>query len=160
MQFLTRLSLYYHFAVLLLFRPFIRLRIIGSQLLLKDICSQAADAIQRLARSYSKLYTLRRTPSFIPYFMFASVTTQLAVGASSMQIDPEITIADRRVCEAVTYGIVHLTDTAPYHYFAKQALYIVYNLAQRWNLVLDIEGNKLSTSRLLSTSCLLSTSYL
>ncbi|KAI0203322.1 fungal-specific transcription factor domain-containing protein [Astrocystis sublimbata] len=76
--------MYYHFAILLLFRPLIRLRIIGSSLLPLDVCSQAADAIQGLLRSYSQLYTLRRTPSFVPYFLLTSSIMHLTVGASGL----------------------------------------------------------------------------
>ncbi|KAK6856368.1 fungal specific transcription factor [Apiospora arundinis] len=75
--------MYYHFAILLLFRPLIKLRIIGSSILPRDVCSQAADAIQGLLRSYSQLYTLRRTPSFVPYFVLTSSIMHLAIGASS-----------------------------------------------------------------------------
>ncbi|KAI0111173.1 fungal-specific transcription factor domain-containing protein [Nemania sp. FL0031] len=77
--------MYYHFAILLLFRPLIKLRIIGSAILPRDVCSQAADAIQGLLRSYSQLYTLRRTPSFVPYFLLTSSIMHLAVGASTTE---------------------------------------------------------------------------
>ncbi|KAI8950097.1 hypothetical protein F4801DRAFT_361867 [Xylaria longipes] len=77
--------MYYHFAILLLFRPLIKLRIIGSAILPRDVCSQAADAIQGLLRSYSQLYTLRRTPSFVPYFLLTSSIMHLAVGASVVE---------------------------------------------------------------------------
>lgn len=77
--------MYYHFAILLLFRPLIKLRIIGSAILPRDVCSQAADAIQGLLRSYSQLYTLRRTPSFVPYFLLTSSIMHLAIGASVIE---------------------------------------------------------------------------
>ncbi|KAF2967583.1 hypothetical protein GQX73_g5972 [Xylaria multiplex] len=81
--------MYYHFAILLLFRPLIKLRIIGSAILPRDVCSQAADAIQGLLRSYSQLYTLRRTPSFVPYFLLTSSIMHLAVSATlSESISP------------------------------------------------------------------------
>ncbi|KAI0844251.1 nitrogen assimilation transcription factor nirA [Daldinia vernicosa] len=75
--------MYYHFAILLLFRPLIKLRIIGSSILPRDVCAQAADAIQGLLRSYSQLYTLRRTPSFVPYFVLTSSIMHLAIGADT-----------------------------------------------------------------------------
>ncbi|KAI5861014.1 nitrogen assimilation transcription factor nirA [Durotheca rogersii] len=75
--------MYYHFAILLLFRPLIKLRIIGSGILPRDVCAQAADAIQGLLRSYSQLYTLRRTPSFVPYFVLTSSIMHLAIGAEA-----------------------------------------------------------------------------
>ncbi|KAI1160843.1 fungal-specific transcription factor domain-containing protein [Nemania serpens] len=77
--------MYYHFAILLLFRPLIKLRIIGSAILPRDVCSQAADAIQGLLRSYSQLYTLHRTPSFVPYFLLTSSIMHLAIGASEIE---------------------------------------------------------------------------
>ncbi|KAI1827620.1 hypothetical protein F4861DRAFT_327664 [Xylaria intraflava] len=83
--------MYYHFAILLLFRPLIKLRIIGSAILPRDVCSQAADAIQGLLRSYSQLYTLRRTPCFVPYFLLTSAIMHLAVGASAMEPVPPVT---------------------------------------------------------------------
>lgn len=75
--------MYYHFAILLLFRPLIKLRIIGSGILPRDVCLQAADAIQGLLRSYSQLYTLQRTPSFVPYFVLTASIMHLAIGVSS-----------------------------------------------------------------------------
>ncbi|KAH6976627.1 fungal-specific transcription factor domain-containing protein, partial [Ilyonectria destructans] len=42
--------MYYHFAILLLFKPLIKLRIIGSELSPREICVQAAVAIQTLLR--------------------------------------------------------------------------------------------------------------
>ncbi|KAI1372480.1 nitrogen assimilation transcription factor nirA [Hypoxylon crocopeplum] len=172
--------MYYHFAILLLFRPLIKLRIIGSSILPRDVCSQAADAIQGLLRSYSQLYTLRRTPSFVPYFVLTSSIMHLAVGAeasrehsasppaesnpstakpedaeaehsqkrmsSSNRDDPEPTSPSStmsaklspRVAEALSQGIAHLTEMAPCHHFANQALNILQYLAKKWNIEVDI----------------------
>ncbi|KAF0642682.1 hypothetical protein FPSE5266_05593 [Fusarium pseudograminearum] len=137
--------MYYHFAILLLFRPLIKLRIIGSKVSPRDVCSQAADAIQGLLRSYSSLYTLRRTPSFVPYFVLTSAIMHLAIGAIS--VNPEATEADvkkavkvdPRAAEAITQGISDLTEMAPCHQFAEQALNILRYLAVKWNI--DVENN-------------------
>ena len=126
--------MYYHFAILLLFRPLIKLRIIGSKVAPRDVCSQAADAIQGLLRSYSSLYTLRRTPSFVPYFVLTSAIMHLAIGATS--VNPEATEA---VAESITQGISDLTEMAPCHQFAEQALNILRYLAAKWNI--DVENN-------------------
>ncbi|KAM0298048.1 hypothetical protein ACHAPM_008744 [Fusarium culmorum] len=137
--------MYYHFAILLLFRPLIKLRIIGSKVSPRDVCSQAADAIQGLLRSYSSLYTLRRTPSFVPYFVLTSAIMHLAIGAIS--VNSEATEADMkkavkvdpRAAEAITQGISDLTEMAPCHQFAEQALNILRYLAVKWNI--DVENN-------------------
>ncbi|KAH8648570.1 fungal-specific transcription factor domain-containing protein [Xylariales sp. PMI_506] len=169
--------MYYHFAILLLFRPLIKLRIIGSSLLPRDVCAQAADAIQGLLRSYSQLYTLRRTPSFVPYFVLTSAIMHLAVGAlktpgqdtspstvtghksetegdlsqshprpstSSTNADPPSPSStstaklNPRVTEAINQGIADLTEMAPCHHFAEQALHILRYLAKKWNIEVNI----------------------
>lgn len=146
--------MYYHFAILLLFRPLIKLRIIGSSISPRDVCSQAADAISGLLRSYSQLYTLRRTPSFVPYFVLTSSIMHLAIGATfsgaqrgeneTEQSGPSLHPQDQTakigpsVVEAITRGIADLTEMAPCHFFAEQALNILRFLAKKWNIEVDI----------------------
>jgi hypothetical protein len=151
--------MYYHFAILLLFRPLIKLRIIGSSISPRDVCSQAADAISGLLRSYSQLYTLRRTPSFVPYFVLTSSIMHLAIAATSSpssesaaggadsvpdnsqssQSSQQQPKTNPRVYEAITRGIADLTEMAPCHHFAEQALNILRFLAKKWNV--DVETN-------------------
>ncbi|CCF36379.1 fungal specific transcription factor [Colletotrichum higginsianum] len=143
--------MYYHFAILLLFRPLIKLRIIGSKLLPRDVCGQAADAIQGLLRSYSQLYTLRRTPSFVPYFVLTSSIMHLAIGAAcapqqkgfeataQSNVDPPAQPPyPPRVVEAIKQGIRDLEEMAPCHHFAEQALNILRYLAKKWNIDVDM----------------------
>lgn len=146
--------MYYHFAILLLFRPLIKLRIIGSSISPRDVCSQAADAISGLLRSYSQLYTLRRTPSFVPYFVLTSSIMHLAIGATvsgpphpaggselvqgGQSPQPRVLKIDPRVTEAISRGIADLTEMAPCHFFAEQALNILRFLAKKWNIDVDI----------------------
>ncbi|KAF9872171.1 hypothetical protein CkaCkLH20_10263 [Colletotrichum karsti] len=132
--------MYYHFAILLLFRPLIKLRIIGSKLLPRDVCSQAADAIQGLLRSYSQLYTLRRTPSFVPYFVLTSAIMHLAIGASRQPTAEAAaeTPHPPRVVEAIKQGIRDLEEMAPCHHFAEQALNILRYLAKKWGMNVDM----------------------
>ncbi|KAK8118374.1 uncharacterized protein PG998_003000 [Apiospora kogelbergensis] len=71
--------IYYHSALLLLFRPFIRLRIDKSPVIPRDVCTEATDAVRRLVRSYSQLYGLQRSPSFLPYLTLLSTTMHLTI---------------------------------------------------------------------------------
>ncbi|KAF4508938.1 hypothetical protein G6O67_005257 [Ophiocordyceps sinensis] len=140
--------MYYHFAILLLFRPLIKLRIIGSKILPRDVCLQAADAIQGLLTSYSQLYTLQRTPSFVPYFVLTSAIMHLAIGTSSAETngskckagkaDPAA-MRDSRIAKALEQGIADLTQMAPCHHFAEQALNILRYLANKWRIDVGIE---------------------
>ena len=144
-------SMYYHFAILLLFRPLIKLRILGSKISPKDVCRQAADAIQGLLKSYSQLYTLQRTPSFVPYFVLTSSIMHLAIGSteqdSSATSTPEERLEkaaklDPRVEESLAQGIADLAEMAPCHHFAEQALNILRYLAKKWNIDVDIDQGK------------------
>ncbi|KFA47478.1 hypothetical protein S40293_02116, partial [Stachybotrys chartarum IBT 40293] len=143
--------MYYHFAILLLFRPLIKLRILGSEVLPRDVCSQAADAIQGLLKSYSQLYTLRRTPSFVPYFVLTSSIMHLAVGAASAQSDSGESTTQKmenasklnaRSVESISQGIADLTEMAPCHQFAEQALNILRYLAKKWNIDVAMDNDQ------------------
>ncbi|KAH8754772.1 fungal-specific transcription factor [Diaporthe sp. PMI_573] len=156
--------MYYHFAILLLFQPLIKLRIKESKLLPRDVCTSAANAIQGLTRSYSQLYTLQRTPSFVPYFVLTSLITLLAIAASgtpsesegqagatpespadhplagsgSPQLDPLVT-------KSINRGIADLIEMAPCHHFAEQALNILQYLAKKWNIEVEMEDHDYET---------------
>ncbi|XWW94576.1 hypothetical protein V2A60_002521 [Cordyceps javanica] len=144
--------MYYHFAILLLFRPLIKLRIIGSKVSPRDVCSQAADAIQNLLKSYSQLYTLRRTPSFVPYFVLTSTIMHLAIGATKLSSDlggntstntnamGESAKINPRVSDSLAQGIADLAEMAPCHQFAEQALNILRFLAKKWNIEVEFGG--------------------
>lgn len=138
--------MYYHFAILLLFRPLIKLRIIGSSISPRDVCTQAAQAIQGLLHSYSQLYTLRRTPSFVPYFVLTSSIMQLAIAASGPQQDGGQEGQQRggaqlgeQVTKSINQGIADLTEMAPCHHFAEQALNILRYLAKKWNIEVNVD---------------------
>lgn len=115
--------MYYHYAILLLFRPFIKLSLIGSGVSPHDVCNQAADAISALTSSYAQLYTLRRTPSFVPHFVLASSITHL------------VTLGNAKTSvEKVTQGITDLREMASCHGFAARACNILRHLAKKWNI--------------------------
>ena len=132
--------MYYHFAVLLLFRPLINFRIIGSEVRPRDICSQAARAIHALFESYAQLYSLKWTPTFLPDFVLTSSVTHLAIGILDAQnnLADTHTTLEPQTTEAVRKGIVGLAEMAFSHPFAEQALNILRYLVQEWNLDIDI----------------------
>lgn len=125
--------MYYQFAILLLLRPFIKLDIIGSGMSPRDICLQAADAITALVKSYSNLYTLRRTPSFVPYFVCTSSIAHL-IGYGNLACGPE----------HLRQGIADLRDMSRCHSFANQALEIVHFLCRHWKVeaIFDDKGEE------------------
>jgi hypothetical protein len=115
--------MYYHFAILLLFRPFIKMDILGSGVSPRDVCSQAADAISALVNSYSQLYTLQRTPSFVPYFVLTSSITHLATLGNS-----------RSRPECFQEGVANLREMRSCHGFAARALDILRFFVGHWSI--------------------------
>ncbi|KAM7201963.1 nitrogen assimilation transcription factor nit-4 [Naviculisporaceae sp. PSN 640] len=131
--------MYYHFAILLLFRPLIKLRIIGNDdLNPRELCLQAADAITGLLRSYAQMFTLKRTPSFVPYFVLTSCIMHLAIGAHHG--GSEGGQINTRVGNAISRGIADLSEMAPCHFFAEQALNILRFLAKKWGIEVEIKS--------------------
>lgn len=132
--------MYYHFSILLLFRPFLKLQIVDSQISPRDICIQAALAIQKLLNSYSKLYTLQRTPSFVPYFVLTSTLIHLTVAPMQNRSGVGNSGQEAQVAEALSQGIADLEEMSPCHHFANKALDILRYFARQWGSGMDIEG--------------------
>lgn len=123
--------MHYHYAILLLFRPFMKLEIISSSVSPRDICGQAADAISALVNSYSQLYGLRRTPSFVPYFVLtASIAHAFAHGNK------------RAGLENLRQGVADLKQMADCHDFARRALDVIWFLLDKWEVEVDFEEDK------------------
>lgn len=124
--------MYYHYSILLLFGPFIKLRILGSSLNPYEICVQAADAIASLLRSYRQLYGLRRIPSFVSYIVLASGIMQLvaADSASSTSQHAEAASSNLNV-EAFTHilqATTNFNEMIPSNTFARRAKQIFRHL--------------------------------
>ena len=120
--------MYYHYAILLLFRPFIKLSFTSSGVSPRDVCGQAADAISALVNSYSQLYTLRRTPSFVPYFVLTSCITHLVVLGNSCG-GPE----------NLKQGIRDLKEMTNCHGFAIRAMDILRYLIKHWDINVQLD---------------------
>ncbi|KAJ5034985.1 uncharacterized protein L3040_008251 [Drepanopeziza brunnea f. sp. 'multigermtubi'] len=116
--------MYYHSAILFLFRPFIKLSIIGSGVSPRDLCNQAASTLSILLKSYADLYTLRRTPSFVPYFILASGITHIA--SLSLRASPD--------SSTLRQAIVDLREMSHCHGFAIRAVQILRFLIKHWGV--------------------------
>lgn len=109
-----------------------KLRFIGSGVFPRDVCSQAADAITTLVRSYDQLYTLQRTPSFVPYLILSSSIMHLVLSNTSNGL--------RQLHQDYT----DLKDMCTCHGFAKRGLHILRFLSWQWGIKV---GNALSGGR-------------
>lgn len=116
--------MYYDYALIMLFRPFIKLRFLSSAASPLDVCLQAANNIASLVQTYRQTYSLRQTPVFVPYMLLASTIIHLATvrtvpapfGGSSSTL-PEL--ADLQLLSAR-------------YPFARLAISIVQFLARLW----------------------------
>ena len=92
----------------------------------KQVCIEAANAISSLVRSYRQLYTLRRTPSLVPYMIFASSVMHLI--ATDSRSTP-LTATTQ-----VKQDIAALNEMGPCHIFAKRARQILVRMADNWSV--------------------------
>ncbi|PBP26673.1 fungal specific transcription factor domain-containing protein [Diplocarpon rosae] len=123
--------MYYHSAILFLFRPFIKLSITESGACPRDLCNQAAETITVLLKSYSDLYTLQRTPSFVPYFVLASSIAHI------------VKIGNERVgSQHLRQSIANLREMSSCHSFATRALNIVRFLIAHWGVKFEMDGDE------------------
>lgn len=79
--------MYYQFCILCLFRPLVDTVLEDSVIQPRDIRLQAAQSILVLTQSYGELFTFRRVPVLIPYFVFASGLLSLAREDAGYGID-------------------------------------------------------------------------
>jgi hypothetical protein len=81
-------SIYYHFALLCAFRPFVNVSIEDSDLHPYGICKEAAQSILALVQSYDDLFTLRRVSALVPYFVYASGLLGVAMETEGTSMNP------------------------------------------------------------------------
>lgn len=111
----------YHFAILLLFGPFIKLRFSGSTISPYEVCTQAASAITSLIGSYSRLFSLHRTPSFFIRIAVASGIVRLA-HAQSLNLN---------VPAELVRGISELEEIASSHKCGRRAVIMLQSSSSR-----------------------------
>lgn len=77
-------------------------------------------------KSYSDLYTLRRTPSFVPYFVLSSAIFHL----SEIRNDETSSVSKGRLA----HNMADLKNLSGCHGFATRALDIVQTLGYKWDI--------------------------
>jgi hypothetical protein len=133
-------SMYYHFATLILFRPFRDLNITGSTTSPQSICSEAAQNLFVLIKSYRDLYTLRRVPSFVPYMILTANLAYLV----DLALGPDEVTSKSAELASLSY----LKEMCSSHDFAQRALYIVDYFSEFWGLDVQARGVRLLRSQL------------
>ncbi|KAJ9651200.1 hypothetical protein H2198_009502, partial [Neophaeococcomyces mojaviensis] len=106
--------------------------IMGSSVSPRSVCIEAARNILSLVESYKGLYTLRRTPSFVPYLI---LTARLI---AMMEMPLEEAGGGFPKADPTTYrGIEFLHELASSHGFARRAISICELFRQAWNVGIE-----------------------
>jgi hypothetical protein len=124
--------MYFHFAILIFFRPFRNQNIAESTTSPRKICSEAAENLFTLIKSYRDLYTLRRVPSFVPYMILTANLAYLVDLTDDDNDDdddggPNPTPSDLA-------SLSYLQDMCTSHDFAERALDIVDYFSNLWGV--------------------------
>lgn len=124
---------------MLLFYRFSKITIKVSSMSTLKVCLQPANAILRLATSYSNLYTFRRAPTFLPYFLFGAASIY-ARSFCTPNNNPVMTEEKDRT--TFKECIENLEQMIPYNAFAKKALDVLCDAADQLGICISISGIK------------------
>jgi hypothetical protein len=113
--------MYYHFSIIITFYPLTNFDFSDSNISALEVCTDAANAVTTLVRSYESLHGLRRTPCFLPYIIFASGIAHLGTA------DPKTNPVDTLTQSAQEVAILQLMSL--YHGSAKRACRILLSRA-------------------------------
>ena len=119
--------MYYHAAVLLLFRPFLRAKFTESAITPADICRQAATALSDLFARHLALYGATGVYTFHLQGLLAACTIHL-VNLPAISSAAALTAAARSLA-----ALVHR------HAWASAALRLIRALVRRWGIVVPGE---------------------
>jgi len=130
--YLLLLSMYFHYAILLLFRPFYNTGVGDSVTITRVVCNEATDNILTLVRTYKNIYTLRRTPAFLPYLVLTAELGRMA----------DHRTGDHRNEIYHTAGLRYLKELASAHPFAIRAIGICRYFRRGWRIEASPEDER------------------
>lgn len=145
--------MFYHFAIIHLFHPFLDVQLVGAKLSPARICYQAADAIQGLLKSYSQLHTLNKTPVFVPFLAVASAVSHLdkriiaapVIGSTSDTDIVTVNGMGHHVLEDFRQDILYLRVLSGWHYSAVQAIGFLRTLAKKHKIEVGVSEDSISS---------------
>ncbi|KAI9815128.1 MAG: hypothetical protein M1827_002971 [Pycnora praestabilis] len=124
------LHMYYHTVVLHLFRPFLKVDLVRSNVRPRDICTDSADHIASLLATYKKLYTLRRVCLTMTHFIMTASTVFL------------LDIPTPSASKNLALCINSLKEISINHAFATRCLRVIQSLGRKWGIKVSEEVQK------------------
>lgn len=120
--------MYYHAAVLLLFRPFLKAKFTESDISPREVCRQSANAISDIFAQHRRLYDLVGIYTFQVHCLLTACTIHI-INVPTISSTNYLTAA----CDSFQ-DLVHRNE------WATGSLNIIKGLVQKWNIILPIEA--------------------
>ncbi|KAF2840571.1 hypothetical protein M501DRAFT_916607, partial [Patellaria atrata CBS 101060] len=114
------LHMFYHTCVLHLFRPLLKVDVLNSRLVPRDVCLSSATEVSNLVDEYRGLYGLRCTTVLMTHILLSSCTVHL--------LDLPAKAASDRLCQ----GLRDLESMSINHRFAARGYKIIVALSKSW----------------------------
>lgn len=119
--------MYYHAAVLLLFRPFLKARFTDSNITPSDVCRQSAIAISQLFGQHRRLYDTVGIYTFQLHCLLTACTIHI------------INVPAIASTKYLTEACNHFHDLARWNEWAVGSLDIIKGLVHKWKIILPGE---------------------
>jgi hypothetical protein len=120
--------MYYHAAILLLFRPFLKAKFTESDLSPSEVCRQAANRISDIFAVHRQLYDTTGIYTFQLHCLLTACTIHI------------INIPTISSTAYLTAACNHFHDLIPRNEWAAGSLSIIKGLVQKWNIILPQEA--------------------
>jgi hypothetical protein len=121
----------YNTVLLHLFRLLLRVDIVDCAFSPRDICTQAAESVSKLAEQYEGLYGLGRVCVILSHCLLSASTIHL-LNLPSPSASHHLVRAVRNLC-----------DMSARHSFAGRCVRVLYSLAQKWDIRLPEQVEQL-----------------
>ncbi len=122
--------MYYHAAVLLLFRPFLKAQFTESDVSPRDVCRSSANAISDIFAQHRHLYDLIGVYTFQLHCLLTACTIHI--------INLPALASGKYLAAACN----HMQDLTQRSKWATLNLNIIQGLVQKWNIILPIEAEE------------------
>ncbi|TKA73117.1 hypothetical protein B0A49_03413 [Cryomyces minteri] len=122
------LHMYYHAAVLLLFRPFLKATFTKSPVSPREVCRQSADAISNIFAQHRRLYDLAGIYTFQVHCLLTACTIHI-INVPALSSTSYLTVA----CN-------DFQDLIDRNEWATGSLNIIKGLVQKWNIILPLDA--------------------
>lgn len=120
-------SMYYHAAVLLLFRPFLKAKFTESDISPSEVCRQSANQISDIFAQHRRLYGTTGIYTFQLHCLLTACTIHI-INLPALSSTTYLTAA----CN-------HFHDLIPHNDWAASALSVIKGLIQKWTIILPQE---------------------